>query len=49
MNSILQGSEHVTVYINDILATVWTETKHLQHMTKVLTSLEMAWICLKAN
>ncbi len=49
MESILQGIEHVTVYIDDILVMGRTETEHLQHLTEVLTRLENAGIRLKKD
>ena len=49
MESILQGIEHVTVYIDDILFMGRTEIEHLQHLTEVLTCLENAGIRLKKD
>ena len=42
MEGILQGIEHVTVYIDDILVTGRTEPKHLQTLQDVLACLEKA-------
>jgi len=49
MESILQGIEHVTVYIDDILFMGRTEIEHLQHLTEVLKCLENAGIRLKKD
>ena len=49
MESILQGIEHVTVYIDDILVTGRTEAEHLQHLAEVLSRLEKAGIRLKKD
>ena len=42
MESILQGIDHVCVYLDDILITGATEKEHLQNLDKVLTRLESA-------
>ena len=40
MKNLLQGLEHVAVYINDILITGCTEEEHLKTLDEVLTRLE---------
>ena len=49
MESILQGINHVCVYLDDILITGATEKEHLQNLDKVLTRLERAGIRLKLD
>ena len=49
MESILQGIDHVCVYLDDILVTGATEEEHLQNLDKVLTRLESAGIRLKRD
>ena len=49
MESILQGIDHVCVYLDDILITGATEKEHLQNLDKVLTRLESAGIRLKRD
>ena len=49
MESILQGINHVCVYLDDILITGATEKEHLQNLDKVLTRLESAGIRLKRD
>ena len=39
MDQILQGMEHVTCYIEDILITGVSEEEHLQNLTEVLRRL----------
>ena len=47
MDNLLQGLEHVVVYIDDILITGRTEEEHLRTLGKVLPILEEARMCLK--
>ena len=49
MENILQGINHVCVYLDDILITGSTEEEHLQNLDKVLTRLENAGISLKRD
>ena len=49
MEGLLQGIEHVTVYIDDILVTGRTEEEHLQNLEEVLSRLEKAGIRLKKS
>ena len=49
MESILQGIDHVCVYLDGILVTGATEEEHLQNLDKVLTRLESAGIRLKRD
>lgn len=49
MEGILQGIDHVTLYINDILVTGRTEAEHLQLLAELLTRLEKAGIRLKKD
>ena len=49
MESIRQGIEHVTLYIDDILVTGRTEAEHLQDLAEVLSRLEKAGIRLKKD
>ena len=49
MENILQGINHVCVYLDDILITGSTEEEHLQNLDKVLTRLENAGIRLKRD
>ena len=39
MDQILQGMEHVTCYIDDVLITGVSEEEHLQNLTEVLRRL----------
>ena len=47
MDNLLQGLDHVTVYIDDILVTGKTEEEHLRTLDEVLTRLENAGVRLK--
>ena len=47
MDNLLQGLEHVVVYIDDILITGCTEEEHLRTLDKVLQILEDAGLRLK--
>ena len=47
MEKILQGIDHVCVYLDDILATGATEQEHLQNLDEVLSRLETAGMQLK--
>ena len=47
MENILQGIDHVCVYLDDILVTRATEQEHLQNLDKVLSRLETAGMRLK--
>lgn len=47
MDNLLQGLDHVRVYIDDILVTGKTEEEHLQTLTEVLTRLQSAGMRLK--
>ena len=47
MDNLLQGLQHVTVYIDDILITGTTEEQHLETLNEVLTRLETAGMRLK--
>ena len=47
MDNLLQGLEHVVVYIDDILITGRTEEEHLRTLGKVLQILEEAGMRLK--
>ena len=47
MDNLLQGLDHVRVYIDDILVTSKTEEEHLQTLTEVLTRLQSAGMRLK--
>ena len=47
MKNILQGIDHVCVYLDDILVTGATEQEHLQNLDKVLSRLETAGMRLK--
>jgi hypothetical protein len=47
MDNLLQGLDHVTVYIDDILVTGKTEEKHLRTLDEVLARLENAGVRLK--
>ena len=47
MDNLLQGLDHVSVYIDDILVTGKTEQEHLETLNKVLTRLESAGVHLK--
>ena len=47
MDNLLQGLEHVVVYIDDILITGRTEEEHLRTLNKVLQILEDAGMRLK--
>ena len=47
MDNLLQGLEHVVVYIDDILITGHTEEEHLHTLDKVLQILEKAGVRLK--
>ena len=47
MDNLLQGLEHVVVYIDDILITGRTEEQHLRTLDKVLQILEDGGMCLK--
>ena len=47
MDNLLQGLDHVTVYIDDILVTGKTEEEHLRTLDEVLTPLENAGMRLK--
>ena len=47
MDNLLQGLEHVVVYIDDILITGRTEEEHLRTLDKVLQILEKPGIHLK--
>ena len=49
MEGLLQGIEHVTVYIDDILVTGRTEEEHLQNLEEVISRLEKAGIRLKKS
>ena len=47
MDNLLQGLQHVTVYIDNILITGTTDEQHLETLNEVLTRLETAWMRLK--
>ena len=47
MDNLLQGLDHVRVYIDDILVTGKTEEEHLRTLTEVLTRLQSAGMRLK--
>ena len=47
MENLLQGLEHVAVYIDDILITGCTEEEHLKTLDEVFTRLERAGMRLK--
>lgn len=47
MDNLLQGLQHVTVYIDDILITGMTDEQHLETLNEVLTRLERAGMQLK--
>ena len=49
MENILQGIDHVCVYLDDILITGATEEEHIQNLDKVLTRLGSAGIRLKRD
>ena len=49
MEGILQGIEHVMVYIDDILVTGRTEAEHLQTLQNVLARLQKAGVRLKKS
>ena len=49
MENLLQGLEHVAVYIDDILITGCTEEEHLKTLDEVLTRLERAGMRLKKS
>ena len=47
MENLLQGLEHVAVYIDDILITGCTEEEHFKTLGEILTRLEWAEMRLK--
>ena len=47
MENILQGINHVCVYLDDILVTGAIEQEHLQNLDEVLSRLEAAGMRLK--
>lgn len=47
MENILQGIDHVCVYLDDILVTGATEQEHLQNLDNVFSRLETAGMRLK--
>lgn len=47
MDNLLQGIDHVAVYIDDILVTGRTEEEHLRTLDEILTRLEKAGMRLK--
>ena len=47
MDNLLQGLDHVTVYIDDILITGMSDTEHLRTLDEVLSRLERAGMRLK--
>ena len=47
IETLLQGVPNVSVYLDDILVTGKTDTKHLEHLSEVLTRLESAGLRLK--
>ena len=47
MENILQGIDHVSVYLDDILVTGATEQEHLKNLDTVLSRLETAGMHLK--
>lgn len=47
MEGVLQGIDHVTVYLDDILVTGKNEEEHLHNLEKVLICLQQAGMCLK--
>ena len=47
MENILQGINHVSVYLDDILVTGETEQEHLQNLDEVLSRLEAVDMRLK--
>ena len=49
MEGILQGIEHVSIYLNDILITGRSEDEHLQTLDEVLTRLESAGLRLRQS
>ena len=49
MQNLLQGLEHVAVYIDDILITGCTEEEHVKTLDEVLTRLERAGMQLKKS
>ena len=49
MEGILQGIDHVSIYIDDILITGRSEREHLQRLDEVLTRLETAGMRLRKS
>ena len=49
MEGILQGIEHVSIYLDDILITGRSEEEHLQTLDEVLNRLETAGLRLRQN
>ena len=49
MENILQGIDHVSVYLDDILVTGATEQEHLENLDTILGRLETAGMHLKCN
>ena len=47
MDNLLQGLQHVTVYIDDILIMVQQNEQHLETLNEVWTRLETAGMQLK--
>ena len=49
MENILQGIDHVSVYLDDILLTDAMEQEHLENLDTVLSRLETAGMRLKCH
>ena len=49
MENLLQGIDHVSIYLDDILVTGTSETDHLSTLDQVLTRLEGAGLQLKQS
>ncbi|KAL0160061.1 hypothetical protein M9458_043786, partial [Cirrhinus mrigala] len=49
MDQILQGLDHVTCFLDDILVTASTKEEHIRKLDKVLTRLERYGLKVKLS